>query len=90
VNSSYEIARAVRAPILLIVIGTLFVLSQFDVAEFQRTWPVLIIAFGLLKLIERAFAPPAPPYPGPAYPGPHYPAPYQRPDVPPQQGGNAK
>jgi hypothetical protein len=73
-NGKYELVRAARGPLLLIAIGTLFLLSQLDVAEFSRTWPILIITFGVLKLLERSVAPPLPTYTTPVYTGPHYPA----------------
>jgi hypothetical protein len=46
--------RAVRGPIMLIAIGVLFALGQFTSYRFSRTWPVLLILLGLLKLLERA------------------------------------
>jgi hypothetical protein len=38
---------------MLIVIGTLFAVAQFTPYGFHRTWPVLLIALGLLKLLDR-------------------------------------
>jgi hypothetical protein len=43
----------IRGPILLIVLGSLFAIDQFTPYGFWRTWPVLVILFGLLKLLER-------------------------------------
>jgi hypothetical protein len=63
---------AIRGPVMLIVLGGLFALDHMSVADFERTWPLLIIVFGVLKLLERVMAaePPAPPYPGtPPYTG---------------------
>lgn len=45
---------AIRGPILLIVLGLLFAADQFGYFAFSRTWPVLIIVFGVLKLFERS------------------------------------
>jgi len=59
--------QAVRGPILLITLGTLLAIDHFGPFPFWRTWPVLIIVFGLLKLLERAVRPDAtqePHYPG--------------------------
>lgn len=57
-------AQAIRGPILLITIGVLFALQQAGVLPFSRTWPLLIIVIGLVKLIERMFIrPTAPPPP---------------------------
>lgn len=79
-------AQAARGPVLLIVLGTLFALQQGGVLPFSRSWPLLIIAIGVMKLIERMLSGPvtsASPVGGPAaaYPsqayaptGPHYPS----------------
>jgi hypothetical protein len=50
---------AIRGPILMITIGTLFAIDHAGGFPFSRTWPVLIIVFGLLKLLERAVVRPA-------------------------------
>ncbi len=63
------VARAVRGPILLICIGTLFAMHQSGIAPFSRTWPLLIIVFGVLKLLERVATPQS------AAAGPWYPPP---------------
>lgn len=55
-NSS-ELMRAIRGPILLIVLGLLFVVDYFGPFPFYQTWPVLLIVYGLLKLAERILAP---------------------------------
>lgn len=53
-----SLVRLVRGPIMLILLGTLFAMEQFTPYGFWRTWPVLIIAFGILKLVERIAAGP--------------------------------
>jgi hypothetical protein len=71
------IARAVRGPITLICLGSLFALQQSGIAPFKETWPLLLIVFGLMKLIEWLLlprylpaVPPPPPPPGaPPYGG---------------------
>jgi hypothetical protein len=80
VNDISSLIQAVRGPIMLITLGSLVAIDYAGVYGFWRTWPILIIVFGLLKLLERATAPPAPPYPQ-NYPG-QYPG-----STPP--GGNA-
>ncbi|MCX6620652.1 MAG: DUF5668 domain-containing protein, partial [Acidobacteria bacterium] len=45
---------AIRGPIMLITVGTLFAVDHFGPYPFWRTWPVLIIVYGILKLLERA------------------------------------
>jgi len=51
---SATLMQAVRGPLLLITLGGLLTEDHFGPYPFWRTWPVLIIVFGLLKLLERA------------------------------------
>ena len=53
----YSLARAVRGPVTLIVLGGLFALDHFTPYSFQQTWPVLLIVFGLLTLLARGGGP---------------------------------
>ena len=53
-SSERSLVCAVRGPILLIAIGVLFALGQFTPYGFHRTWPVLLILLGVLKLLQRA------------------------------------
>jgi uncharacterized membrane protein len=55
-------AQAIRGPIVLIVIGVLFAIHQAGILSFSRTWPLLIIVIGIIKLIERLYVP-RPPFP---------------------------
>jgi hypothetical protein len=74
-NKAALFAQAIRGPILLITLGVLFAVHQAGIISFARTWPLIIIVIGLMKLIERMFTqsptqqfpapPPAPPYGGP-------------------------
>jgi Domain of unknown function (DUF5668) len=66
-------AQAIRGPVVLIVIGVLFAVHQAGVLPFSRTWPLLIIVLGVMKLIERWNAP-RPPFP-PPFPPPGGPRP---------------
>ncbi|MGH9696438.1 MAG: LiaI-LiaF-like domain-containing protein [Bryobacteraceae bacterium] len=68
-NRASLYAQAVRGPVLLIVIGILFAMHQAGVLPFSRTWPLLIIVVGIMKLIERWNAP-RPPFPPPPLPPP--------------------
>lgn len=54
--NSAEFMQAVRGPLMLITLGILFAIDHFGPFSFGRTWPLLIIVFGLLKLLERAVA----------------------------------
>jgi hypothetical protein len=49
---------AVRGPIMLITLGVLLSIDHFGTISFARTWPVLLIVFGLFKLMERSGARP--------------------------------
>jgi len=57
-NRSALFLQAIRGPILLITIGVLFALQQASVIPFSRTWPLILIVVGLMKLLERMAAPP--------------------------------
>ena len=68
-----SLIRAIRGPVTLITIGVLFAMNNFTTYSFDKTWPVLLIVFGLLSLAKRSMEPVAPPpppvqpYPPPAY-----------------------
>jgi hypothetical protein len=60
-------------PVVLVTLGVLFLLSEFHVASFHRTWPILLIMIGLVKVLGGSLgnrgqvdviAPPPPPPPG--------------------------
>jgi len=73
-NRGALFAQAIRGPIMLITLGVLFAIHQAGILSFSRTWPLIIIMIGVLKLIERMAGPrvplvtPVPPAPpgGPA------------------------
>jgi hypothetical protein len=77
--------RAVRGPVMLITLGTLMAMDQNGVAGFGKTWPALLIVFGIFKLLERQSPPPvvSAPYPG-AFPPPAAPGSSFNPPPPPQ------
>jgi hypothetical protein len=96
-NRGFLIAHAVRGPILLITVGVLFAMHQAGFLPFQRTWPLLIIVLGIMKLVERSVAPPRPafgpqgPYSGAPYtPPPPYSQPYTPPPYTPPPGGDVR
>jgi hypothetical protein len=41
---------AIRGPIILVTLGLLMAADQMDRIGIDRTWPALLILFGLLKL----------------------------------------
>ena len=51
-NATY--IRAIRGPVLLIVLGTLMLADHHTELSFWRTWPLLLVAAGILVLAERA------------------------------------
>jgi hypothetical protein len=51
-----NLLRAIRWPVTLITLGTLFALNNFTIYGFNQTWPVLLIVFGLLSLLGRTTA----------------------------------
>jgi hypothetical protein len=53
---SGDIVGAVRGPILMITLGVLLALDQMGGPSFGRTWPILLIEFGLFKLAERGIS----------------------------------
>jgi hypothetical protein len=59
-DTSYHVIRAIRGPVTLITLGALFALQNFTNLGFDKTWPVLLIVFGLLSLMQRGAAPPRP------------------------------
>jgi len=62
-NRSAELIRAIRGPILLIVLGALLTADRFSGVPVTKTWPVLLIVLGVMKLLERT-APAGPPAAG--------------------------
>jgi cell wall-active antibiotic response 4TMS protein YvqF len=44
-------SRGLMGPAVLITLGVLFMLSEFGVAHFDRTWPILLIVIGLVKVL---------------------------------------
>ena len=47
---------AIRGPVMLITLGVLLSIDHFGNVSFARTWPVLLIVFGVFKLAERSGA----------------------------------
>lgn len=55
-----EFFCAIRGPIVMITIGALFAMDHLTPFGFERTWPILLIVFGLLSLVGRTMRGPAP------------------------------
>ena len=45
---------AIRGPVILITLGVLLEIDHLGQVSFARTWPILLIVFGLFKLMERS------------------------------------
>jgi hypothetical protein len=58
--------QAIRGPVLLITLGVLFAIHQANILSFARTWPLILIVIGLMKLLERMVTrPTSGPFPPP-------------------------
>ena len=67
-NRGVLYAQAIRGPILLITVGILFAVQQTNMLPLSRTWPLIIIVIGVMKLIERLALPRRPYMPPPGGP----------------------
>jgi hypothetical protein len=45
-------ARCLMGPAVLVTLGLLFLLEAQDVISFGRTWPILLLVIGLVKLLQ--------------------------------------
>jgi hypothetical protein len=60
-------ARRLMGPAIITTIGILFLLAELDVAAFHRTWPIILLVIGAVKLLQSSVAgagPGNPPGPG--------------------------
>jgi hypothetical protein len=57
-------------PVVLVTLGVLFLIESMDGPGFGRTWPVLLLAIGLVKLLEDKTPPPMMPPVPPVPPAP--------------------
>jgi len=80
-GSERSLVNAIRGPVTLITLGVLFALNNFTNYGFDKTWPVLLIVFGLLSLLRRSVET-APPPTAPNFPPPNFPPQYN--PYPPQ------
>ena len=44
--------RGLLVPVMLITVGAIFLVDQFTRWDWGELWPLILIAFGVLKLIE--------------------------------------
>lgn len=78
--------RGLMGPVVLITLGVLFLLGEWTRWDFARTWPILLIAIGVVKVLgssadENGHV--APDLPEPLRQG-FNPASYPQPAAPPQ------
>jgi hypothetical protein len=60
-STTEKVHRDVTFPVILIVLGVLFLLNEFVPGlGIERTWPLILIALGVL-LFLRAWSPPQAP-----------------------------
>lgn len=62
--------RSIAGPALLVTIGVLWLIANLNGPGGDRTWPVVLLVLGIIKLMERGYlggGPPAPPV-GPTSP----------------------
>jgi hypothetical protein len=57
--------RTLVGPVVLVTVGFLSLLESYDGPRWHRTWPVLLLAIGITKLLESKTPPPPPMPPGP-------------------------
>lgn len=70
-------SRGIMWPVILVMVGVLFLLDNFHVLKFDYSWPVLLIAIGAVMVVQRCapladhVSPNLPPnWPGPQDAGP--------------------
>ncbi len=71
--NQYLFLRRMRGPIFLLVFGITAILAEYTNIGYGDSWPLYIIAWGILKLAENAILaqnPPPPPGQVPGYPPP--------------------
>ena len=51
-SNNPTLLRSIRGPVMLVTLGTLFMIDHSGGASFHRTWPVLLIALGVMWLGE--------------------------------------
>jgi len=74
--------RGLMGPAVLITLGVLFLLSNTSEWGFERTWPILLVVIGAIKVVTdnghvNPGQYPPPPYGAPGGPYPGYVAPTQ-------------
>jgi hypothetical protein len=50
----YLFLHRIKGPVMLVVFGITALLNQWGILSYGRSWPLYLIAFGVLQLAERA------------------------------------
>ena len=69
-------------PAVITTVGVLFLLSEFEIANFGRTWPIILLVIGGVKLLGSTASSPGPMSSGPMSPGGPVPPPPGDPATP--------
>ncbi len=56
-----EKMRGLTGPVVLVTIGLLSLMEDMGGPRWHKTWPILLLAIGITKLLERQTPPPPPP-----------------------------
>jgi hypothetical protein len=76
--------RGLMGPAVLVTLGLLFLLANMSDYPFERTWPILLIVIGAIKVARYVIPDSGHVNPGPPYPPPPYGAgPYSQPPYSP-------
>jgi hypothetical protein len=73
--------RGLMGPAVLVTLGLLFLLANMSDYPFERTWPILLIVIGAIKVVRYVITDSGHINPGP-YPPPPYAGQYQYPPPP--------
>lgn len=49
-----RVINFLRAPVLWLSVGILWMLQEFDIVRMHRSWPILLIVLGVVMLLERS------------------------------------
>lgn len=69
--------RGLMGPAVLVTLGLLFLMSNVSQWSFERTWPILLIVIGAIKVARYVVADGGHMNPGQFVPGQYPPPPYQ-------------
>ena len=75
--------RKITGPVVLMTVGLLFLLQSLNIADFDRTWPAILLVIGVVKLLQSSASsaghtgplPPGAPVTAPPPPPPTVPMP---------------